>query len=72
MGRPDQGNKAQTPLGYSHETGVSNGGRVIPVTGVHPQVTLGVEWILMFPCASPTGIGRGLRVAAGRVGGTWV
>ena len=25
MGRPDQGSKAQTPVGYSHGTGVSTG-----------------------------------------------
>ena len=34
MGRPDQGNKAQTPEGYSHDTGVSTGGPVTAVTGV--------------------------------------
>ena len=39
MGRPDQGNKAQTPVGYSHGTGVSTGGQVTVVTGVIPWVT---------------------------------
>ena len=34
MGRPDQGNKAQTPVGYSHDTGVSTGGPVTAATGV--------------------------------------
>ena len=34
MGRPDQGNKAQTPVGYSHDTGVSKGGPATAVTGV--------------------------------------
>ena len=46
MGRPDQGNKAQTPVGYSHGTGVSTGGPVTAVTGVNPWVTpsvVGVE-----------------------------
>ena len=42
MGRPDQGNKAQTPIGYSHGTGVSTGGPVLAVTGVIPWVTPGV------------------------------
>ena len=34
MGRPDQSKKAQTPVGYSHDTGVSTGGPVTAVTGV--------------------------------------
>ena len=34
MSRPDQGNKAQTLVGYSHDTGVSTGGPVTAVTGV--------------------------------------
>ena len=34
MGRPDQGNKAQTPIGYSHGTGVSTGGPVTAVMGL--------------------------------------
>ena len=34
MGRPDQGNKAQTPVGYSHDTGVSTGSPATAVTGV--------------------------------------
>ena len=36
MGRPDQGNKAQTPEGYSHGTGVSTGG----------PATAGGGWLL--------------------------
>ena len=39
MGRPDQGNKAQTPVGYSHDTGVSTDGPVTAVTGVVAQDT---------------------------------
>ena len=39
MGRPDKGNKAQTPVGYSHGTGVSTGGPVTAVTRVIPRVT---------------------------------
>ena len=34
MGRPDQGNKAQTPVGYSHGTGVSTGGLATAVLAV--------------------------------------
>ena len=34
MGRPDQGNKAQTPVGYSHGTGVYIGGLATANTGV--------------------------------------
>ena len=42
MGRHHQGNKAQTPVGYSHDTGASTGGPVTAVTGVVPRVTPGV------------------------------
>ena len=41
MGRPNQGNKAQTPEGYSHGTGVYTGDLATAVTGVCPQVTPG-------------------------------
>ena len=58
MGRPDQGNKAQTPIGYSHGTGVSNGCLATVVTGVRPQVTLGIEWIRLRPCTNATSIGQ--------------
>ena len=34
MGRPGQHNKAQTPVGYSHGTGVSTGGLGTAVLGV--------------------------------------
>ena len=34
MGRPDQGNNTQTPVGYSRDTGVSTGGPAKAVTGV--------------------------------------
>ena len=43
MGRPDQGNKAQTPVGYSHGTVVSTGGRATAVTGVVARDTPGVH-----------------------------
>ena len=43
MGRPDQGNKAQTPVGYSHGTGVSTGGLATAVPGVDARVTPGVH-----------------------------
>ena len=43
MGRPDQGNKAQTPVGYSHGTGVSTDGLATAVTGVVAPDTLGVH-----------------------------
>ena len=36
---PDQGNKAQTLVGYSHGTGVSTGVPVTPVTGLIRLVT---------------------------------
>ena len=41
MGRPDQGNKAKTPVGYSHDTGVSTGGLATAITGVVARVTPG-------------------------------
>ena len=34
MGRPDQGNKAQSPVGYSYGTGVSTGGLATAVLDV--------------------------------------
>ena len=47
MHRPDQGNKARTPVGYSHGTGVSTGGLATAVLGVvcrgTPRVH-GVVW----------------------------
>ena len=49
MGRPDQGNKAQTPVGYSHGTGVSTGGPATAVLGVVARDTPGVHgvvWVL--------------------------
>ena len=39
----DQGNKAQTPVGYSHGTGVSTGGLATAVLGVVARDTLGVH-----------------------------
>ena len=46
MGRPDQGNKAQTPVGYSHGTGVYTGGLATAVLGVVARDTLGVHGFL--------------------------
>ena len=46
MGRPDQGNKAQTPLGYSHGTGVSTGGLAKAVLGVVARDTPGVHGVV--------------------------
>ena len=43
MGRPDQGNKAQTPVGYSHGTGASTGGLATAVREVDARVTPGVH-----------------------------
>ena len=46
MGRPDQGNKAQTPVGYSHGTGVSTGGLATAVLGVVARDTPGVHGVV--------------------------
>ena len=46
MGRPDQGNKAQTPVGYSHGTGVSTGGLATAVLGVVARDTPGVHRVV--------------------------
>ena len=43
MGRPDQGNKAQTLVGYSHDTGVSTSGPATAVPGVVARDTPGVH-----------------------------
>ena len=43
MRRPDQGKKAQTPVGYSLDTGVSTGGPVTAVRGVVTRVTPWVD-----------------------------
>ena len=61
MGCPDQGNKAQTPVGYSHGTGVSIGGPVTAVTREIPRVTLGVEVLWWF--SSPRAVGVSREVA---------
>ena len=39
MGHPNLGNKAQTPVGYAHDTGVSTGNLATAVTGLPPRVT---------------------------------
>ena len=41
MGRPNQGNKAQTPVGYSHGDGVYTGGLATAVLGVVARDTAG-------------------------------
>ena len=46
MGRPDQGNKAQTPVGYSHGTGVSIGGPATAVLRVVARDTPGVHGVV--------------------------
>ena len=46
MGRPDPGNKAQTPVGYSHGTGVSTGGLATAVLGVVARDTPGVHGVV--------------------------
>ena len=46
MGRPDHGNKAQTPVGYSHGTGVSIGGLATAVLGVVARDTPGVHGVV--------------------------
>ena len=46
MGRPAQGNKAQTPVGYSHGTGVSTGGLATAVFGVVARDTPGVHGVV--------------------------
>ena len=46
MGRPDQGNKAQTHGGYSHGTGVSTGGLATAVLGVVALDTPGVHGVV--------------------------
>ena len=46
MGRPDQGNKAQTPVGYSHGTGVSTGGLATAVLGMVARDTPGVHGVV--------------------------
>ena len=45
MGRPDQGNKAQTPVGYSHGTRISTGGLATAVLGVVARDTPGVHGV---------------------------
>ena len=46
MGPSDQGNKAQTPVGYSHGTGVSTGGLATAVLGVVARDTPGVHRVV--------------------------
>ena len=46
MDRPDQGNKAQTPVGYSNGIWVSTGGLGTAVLGVVPRDTPGVHGVV--------------------------
>ena len=52
MGRPDQGNQAQAPVGYFHDTGVSAGGLATAVTGVVARDTSGVRRFVWGQAAS--------------------
>ena len=63
MGRPDQGNKAQTPVGYSHGTGVSIGGPATAVLGVVARDTPGVHGVVwgLQRCGAPWECYTGLR-----------
>ena len=63
MGRPDQGNKAQTPVGYSHGTGVSTGGPATAVLGVVARDTPGVHGVVwgLQRCGAPWECYTGLR-----------
>ena len=46
MGPPDQGNKAQTPVGYSHGSGVFTGGLARAESGVVAKDTPGVHGVV--------------------------
>ena len=66
MGRPNQGNKAQTPVGYSHGTGVSTGGlatAVLGVLGIHRGCTelSGGYGVTAPPGSVPRGCGDSLQ-----------
>ena len=63
MGRSDQGNKAQTPVGYSHGTGVSTGRPATAVLGVVSRDTLGVHGVVwgLRRYGAPGGCYTGLR-----------
>ena len=62
MGRPDRGNKAQTPVGYSHGTGVSTGGPDTAVLGVVARDTPGVHGVVwgLQRCGPPMGVLHGV------------
>ena len=72
MGRPDQGNKAQTLVGYSRGTGVSTGGLATAVLGVVARDAPGVHgfvwgratWLpalRCMRCGAPRECNMGLR-----------
>ena len=46
MGRPEQGNEAQTPVGYFYGTGVYTGGLATAVLGVVARDTPGVHGVV--------------------------
>ena len=66
MGRRDQGNKAQTPIRYSHGTVVSTGGPVTAVTRVFPRRTLGVRGLCWYPCTRAVRVCWGMARQDGR------
>ena len=59
MGRPDQGNKAQTLLGYSHGTGVCFGNLATADTGVHPGLLQGLSGLAHFPMTALPVLAKG-------------
>ena len=65
MGFPNQGNKAETPVGYSHGTGVSTGDLATAVLGVVAPDTPGVHGVV---CRRATSL-PALRCV--RCGGPW-
>ena len=72
MGRPDQGNKARTPVGYSHGIGVSTSGLATAVLGVVARDTPGVHGVVwgLWRYGAPWGCYTGLRgLPAGPGGG---
>ena len=58
MGRRGQGNKAQTPLGYSHGTGVYT---AIAGTGVVLVLLRGNTWVGKRPHADTVGVSTEVR-----------
>ena len=71
MGLPDRGNKAQTSVGYSHGTGVSNGDLATAITGVHPRVTLGLTGHIHVPMLALLVLATGCGEQLNRSGCVW-